>query len=153
MISTINNIKHTTSGNFFLIAGPCVVENEATPFLVAERVKAICDNLRIPFIFKASYKKANRSKLSSFTGIGDMKALGIIQNIGKELSLPTLTDIHTEHEAVIAAEYVDVLQIPAFLCRQTELLVAAAKTGKVVNVKKGQFVSPEFPGFPGGFYR
>lgn len=143
MISTINNITHADSGNFFLIAGPCVVENEATPMIVARRVKEICERLKIPFIFKASYKKANRSKLSSFTGIGDMKALGIIQKIGKELSVPTITDIHSEHEAVIAAEYVDVLQIPAFLCRQTELLVAAAKTGKVVNVKKGQFVSPE----------
>ena len=141
MIKDIPHIKHTGSDNFFLIAGPCVVENEKLCFEVAERVLSITDKLKIPYIFKASYRKANRSRLDSFTGIGDTEGLDIIKRVGKKYSIPTLTDIHSEHEAAIAANYVDVLQIPAFLCRQTELLVAAAKTSKFVNVKKGQFVS------------
>ena len=143
MIHKIPKIKHTERNNFFLIAGPCVVEDEVNPFEVAREVSRICNELEIPYIFKASYKKANRSKLDSFTGIGDIRALEIIRKVGKEFDLPTLTDIHTEAEAVKAAEYVDILQIPAFLCRQTDLLVAAARTGKPVNLKKGQFVSPE----------
>jgi 2-dehydro-3-deoxyphosphooctonate aldolase (KDO 8-P synthase) len=143
MISAISKIKHTDSGNFFLIAGPCVVEDEKMPFLIAEKVVDICDRLRIPFIFKASFRKANRSKLDSFQGIGDIKALNIIRQVGERFNTPTLTDIHSETDAARAAAYVDVLQIPAFLCRQTDLLVAAARTGKYINIKKGQFVSPE----------
>lgn len=128
---------------FFLIAGPCVVESPDLVMEIGTRVKAICENLGIPYIFKASYRKANRSRLDSFTGIGDEQGLEAIGRVGRELSLPTTTDIHTDEEAALAAAYVDVLQIPAFLCRQTSLLVAAADTGKVVNVKKGQFLSPE----------
>ena len=143
MLNNIPHINHLKSNNFFLIAGPCVVESEEMVFEIAKKVKEITDKLEIPFIFKASYRKANRSRLDSYTGIGDEKALAIIQKVGKELSLPTLTDIHTEEEAALSAKYVDVLQIPAFLCRQTELLIAAAKTGKCVNVKKVQFLSPE----------
>ncbi|MCF8388857.1 MAG: 3-deoxy-8-phosphooctulonate synthase [Bacteroidales bacterium] len=138
----MENIKNTQSGNFFLIAGPCVVEDDKSPFLIAKEIKRITDKLKIPFIFKASYKKANRSRLDSFTGIGDMEALKIIEAVGFEFKIPTITDIHSEAEATIAAEYVDVLQIPAFLCRQTDLLVAAAYTEKPVNIKKGQFLSP-----------
>ncbi len=137
------NIKNKGNNNFFLLAGPCVLENETMGFEIAERIVEITDKLGIPFVFKASYRKANRSKMSSFTGIGDIKALIIIQEIGKKFNIPVVTDIHTAEEAAIAAQYVDVLQIPAFLCRQTDLLIAAAKTGKVVNVKKGQFLSPE----------
>lgn len=129
--------------NLFLLAGPCAVEEEDTCMEIAEQVKSICDRLGITYIFKASYKKANRSRLDSFTGIGDQKALEIIKKVGQKFNVPTVTDIHTEEEAAMAAEYVDVLQIPAFLCRQTALLVAAAKTGKVINIKKGQFLSPE----------
>jgi len=143
MIESLNKIKHTASGNFFLIAGPCVVEDETMPFEIAEKVKSICERLQIPYIFKASFKKANRSKLDSFQGIGDIKALNIIRQVGEKFNIPVLTDIHSEHDAAMAAEYADVLQIPAFLCRQTELLIAAAKTGKFINIKKGQFVSPE----------
>jgi 2-dehydro-3-deoxyphosphooctonate aldolase (KDO 8-P synthase) len=127
--------------NFFLIAGPCVVENEEMVFTIAEKVSTICKKLEIPYIFKASYRKANRTSGSSFTGIGDEKALQLIQAVGKQFNLPTTTDIHTAGEAAIAANFVDVLQIPAFLCRQTDLLLAAAATGKIVNVKKGQFVN------------
>ncbi|MEO6883945.1 MAG: 3-deoxy-8-phosphooctulonate synthase [Bacteroidia bacterium] len=143
MIEKIKKIKHVSKNNFFLLAGPCVVEGEEITFAIAEKVKAICDKLEIPFIFKASYRKANRSRIDSFTGIGDEKALRIIRAIGEKYDLPTVTDIHTAEEAFLAAEYVDVLQIPAFLCRQTDLLIAAAKTGKFVNIKKGQFVSAE----------
>ena len=143
MIESINKLKHTSSGNFFLIAGPCVVEDETMPFLIAEKVKSICDSLKIPYIFKASFRKANRSKLDSFQGIGDIKALNIIRQVGEKFDIPTLTDIHSETDAVRAAEYADILQIPAFLCRQTELLIAAAHTGKFINIKKGQFVSAE----------
>ncbi len=137
------NIKHTESDNFFLIAGPCVVENEQTPFEIAAHLAELSNRLKIPLIFKASYRKANRSKSDSFSTIGNVKALKIIQSIGKEFHIPTITDIHTEAEAYMAAKYVDVLQIPAFLSRQTDLLEAAAKTGKVVNIKKGQFLSPQ----------
>lgn len=142
-MNNIPNIKHINSGNFFLIAGPCAVESEENVFEIACTVKAITDKLEIPYIFKASYRKANRSRLDSFTGIGDQKALEIIKSVKDRLGLPVLTDVHTAEECVMAAEYVDVLQIPAFLCRQTDLLVAAAKTGKVVNIKKGQFLSAD----------
>ena len=127
--------------NFFLIAGPCVVESEEVVMGIAEKVAAICTKLEIPYIFKASYRKANRTSANSFTGIGDRNALELIKKVGEKFSIPTTTDIHTAEEAAVAAEYVDVLQIPAFLCRQTDLLIAAAKTGKIVNVKKGQFLS------------
>jgi 2-dehydro-3-deoxyphosphooctonate aldolase (KDO 8-P synthase) len=143
MIERLPKIKHLESGNFFLIAGPCVVEDAEMPFRVAEKVAAICERLKIPYIFKASFKKANRSKLDSFKGIGDEKALEIIKEVGVRFDVPVVTDIHTENDAGVAANYADVLQIPAFLCRQTELLVAAAQTGKFVNIKKGQFVSAE----------
>jgi 2-dehydro-3-deoxyphosphooctonate aldolase (KDO 8-P synthase) len=143
MLPSIPNLKYTDSGHFFLIAGPCVVESEALCMEVAETVSRICDRLHIPYIFKASYRKANRSRLDSFTGIGDELALDILQKTGAAFGVPTTTDIHADEEAALAANYVDVLQIPAFLCRQTSLLVAAADTGKVVNVKKGQFLSPE----------
>jgi 2-dehydro-3-deoxyphosphooctonate aldolase (KDO 8-P synthase) len=129
--------------NFFLLAGPCVVESNELILEVAEKVSAICKKLGIPYIFKSSYRKANRTSGDSFTGIGDDTALRMLQNIGSQFSLPVITDVHTEEEATNAAKYVDVLQIPAFLCRQTSLLVAAAKTGKIINVKKGQFVSGE----------
>lgn len=139
----VPNIKHLDSGNFFLIAGPCVVESEENVFEIACTIKAISERLQIPYIFKASYRKANRSRLDSFTGIGDEKALSIIKSVKDKLGLPVLTDVHTAEECALAAQYVDVLQIPAFLCRQTDLLVAAANTGKVVNIKKGQFLSAD----------
>lgn len=142
-LSKIPHLKHLDSGNFFLIAGPCAIEGEEMAMEIAEAVSKICDRLKIPYIFKGSYRKANRSRIDSFTGIGDEKALEILAKVGKKFSLPTTTDIHTAPEAALAAKYVDILQIPAFLCRQTDLLVAAAETGKVVNVKKGQFLSPE----------
>ncbi len=129
--------------NFFLIAGPCVVENENLLHTVADKVSWICKNFGIPYIFKSSYKKANRTSASSFTGIGDDFAMELLMNTGKKFSVPVVTDVHSPDEAAKAANYVDILQIPAFLCRQTDLLVAAAKTGKVVNVKKGQFASGE----------
>lgn len=129
--------------NFFLMAGPCVVESEELVFEVAEKVAAICSKLQIPYIFKSSYRKANRTSASSFTGLGDETALEILSKVRQHFSLPVVTDIHSHEEAAIAARYVDVLQIPAFLCRQTDLLIAAAKTGKVINVKKGQFVNGE----------
>ncbi|MFD2998861.1 3-deoxy-8-phosphooctulonate synthase [Pontibacter toksunensis] len=137
----IPKLKHTKSGNFFLMAGPCAIEGEDIAMQIAERLKLLTDSLQIPLIFKGSYRKANRSRLDSFTGIGDEKALRILQKISQEFDVPTVTDIHETEEAAMAAEYVDVLQIPAFLCRQTDLLIAAAKTGKVVNIKKGQFLS------------
>jgi 2-dehydro-3-deoxyphosphooctonate aldolase (KDO 8-P synthase) len=130
-----------SKNNFFLIAGPCITESEEIVMEIAEKVSAICKRLEIPYIFKASYRKANRTSANSFTGIGDKTSLKIIQKVGQIFNIPTTTDIHAHEEAAMAAEYVDVLQIPAFLCRQTDLLVAAAKTGKIVNVKKGQFVS------------
>jgi len=129
--------------NFFLFAGPCAVENSQMPLEIAIRIKDICSKLDIPYVFKASYRKANRSRLDSFTGIGDIKALEAIKNVSDTLHIPTVTDIHSAEEAAIAAQYVDVLQIPAFLCRQTDLLVAAAKTGKIINIKKGQFLSAD----------
>jgi len=141
MNQSIFQSQSNNKNNFFLIAGPCVVENEEMVFTIAEKVSSICKKLEIPYIFKASYRKANRTSGSSFTGIGDEKALQLIQAVGKQFNLPTTTDIHTAGEAAIAANYVDVLQIPAFLCRQTDLLLAAAATGKIVNVKKGQFVN------------
>lgn len=142
MIENIPFIKNTDKENFFLLAGPCVVENEENVFQIAEKVIEITNKLQIPFIFKASFRKANRSRLDSFTGIGDIKALRILEKVRKQLKIPIVTDIHTEEDAAMAAEYVDILQIPAFLCRQTSLLVAAAKTGKIVNIKKGQFLAP-----------
>jgi 2-dehydro-3-deoxyphosphooctonate aldolase (KDO 8-P synthase) len=143
MLAKINNLQHQRSGNFFLIAGPCVIENEKISMEIAEKILNICNKLEIPFIFKGSYRKANRSRIDSFTGIGNEEALTILKKVGEKFNIPTLTDIHSEEEASIAAQYVDVLQIPAFLCRQTDLLVAAAKTGKIVNIKKGQFLSPK----------
>ena len=143
MLEQIPKIKYLEENNFFLIAGPCAIEGKEMAFEIAEKVSSICDRLRIPYIFKGSYKKANRSRLDSFTGIGDNKALIILKEISEHFGIPVTTDVHTENEATKAGEYVDVIQIPAFLCRQTSLLVAAAKTGKVVNVKKGQFLSPQ----------
>ena len=143
MLAEINNIKHLRSDNFFLIAGPCAIEGEEMAMEIAERILSITNKLEVPFIFKGSYKKANRSRLDSFTSIGNKKSLEILRKIGESFNIPTVTDIHTPEEAAIAARYVDVLQIPAFLCRQTDLLVAAAKTGKVVNIKKGQFLSAD----------
>ncbi len=143
ILTTIPNIKHLDQNNFFLIAGPCAVEGEEIVMEIAEKVAAITDRLKIPYIFKSSYRKANRSRLDSFTGIGDEKALKILGKVRDSFGLPVTTDIHSDAEAAMAAEYVDVLQIPAFLCRQTSLLVAAAKTDKVVSIKKGQFMSAE----------
>ncbi|KGE12983.1 3-deoxy-8-phosphooctulonate synthase [Sphingobacterium deserti] len=134
-------IKNGGSLQFFLMAGPCAIEGEDIALRIAERIVNITDKYSIPYIFKGSYRKANRSRVDSFTGIGDEKALKVLQKVGETFGVPTVTDIHESHEAAMAAEYVDVLQIPAFLCRQTELLVAAAQTGKVVNIKKGQFLS------------
>lgn len=143
VFEAIPKLNFPQSQNFFLIAGPCVIESRELAFSIAEQVSTICNKLEIPYIFKGSYRKANRSRLTSFTGIGDEKALMILQEVREKYNVPVTTDIHSEPEAAIAAEYVDILQIPAFLCRQTSLLIAAASTGKVVNVKKGQFVSPE----------
>ena len=141
--SKLPNINHPNSDQFFLLAGPCAIESEAMAFEIAEKVLTISDKLNIPFVFKGSFKKANRSRIDSFTGIGDEVALEILQKIGQKFNIPTVTDIHEASDAAKAAAYVDVLQIPAFLVRQTDLVVAAAKTGKVVNLKKGQFMSPE----------
>lgn len=141
MIKNIPQIQHTDSGNFFLMAGPCAIESEDMALRIAERIVNITNKLAIPLIFKGSYRKANRSRLDSFTGIGDEKALKILSKVSQEFAVPTVTDIHESHEAAMAAEYVDVLQIPAFLCRQTDLLIAAALTGKTINIKKGQFLS------------
>ena len=143
MINNIPKIKNTGSGNFFVMAGPCAIEGEEMAFKIAEKISDITSRLEIPFIFKGSFKKANRSRIDSFTGIGDEKALSILKKIGTELDIPTVTDIHENKDAELAANFVDVLQIPAFLVRQTDLLVAAAKTGKHINLKKGQFMSPE----------
>jgi len=141
--SLINSIQQTRLNNFFLIAGPCVVESKDLCEEIAGTVQQICFDLSIPYIFKASYRKANRSRLDSFTGIGDEIGLDILRHISKTYQIPVTTDIHTDEEAATASAFVDILQIPAFLCRQTSLLVAAAETGKVVNIKKGQFMSPE----------
>lgn len=142
MIEKLPFIKDTASGNFFLLAGPCVVEGEKMLYQTATTIKQITDKLHIPFVFKASYRKANRSRLDSFTGIGDVEALEMLARVRADLQVPVVTDIHSAEEAEMAAKYVDILQIPAFLCRQTDLLEAAAKTGKVVNIKKGQFLAP-----------
>lgn len=142
ILKEIPGIKNTESGQFFLIAGPCVVEGEEITLQTAARIKSLTGKLKIPFIFKSSYRKANRSKLDSFTGLGDEVALKILGKVRTELEIPVITDIHTPPEAAMAAEYADVLQIPAFLCRQTELLQAAGATGKVINIKKGQFLAP-----------
>jgi 2-dehydro-3-deoxyphosphooctonate aldolase (KDO 8-P synthase) len=139
----VPKLKYAETGNFFLIAGPCVIEDKVVPIEIVERLIDITDRLRIPFLFKASYRKANRSRVDSFTGIGDWEGLELLKEIGEKYNVPIVTDIHTETEAEMAAHYADVLQIPAFLCRQTSLLEAAARTGKVVNIKKGQFLSPE----------
>lgn len=143
MYPHIPELHHTSTGNFFLIAGPCVIEDEESPFRIAERLVAITEQLQIPFAFKASYRKANRSRIDSFTGIGDREGLEVLKAVRDRFGIPVVTDIHTEADAEMAAEYVDILQIPAFLCRQTSLLEAAAKTGRCVNIKKGQFLSPE----------
>ena len=143
MINNVPKIKHTESGQFFLIAGPCAIEDESMALNIAEKINTICDNLKIPYIFKGSFKKANRSRIDSFTGIGDDKALKILFKVGETFEIPTLTDIHEVNDAKKASNYVDILQIPAFLVRQTDLVVAAAETGKVINLKKGQFMSPE----------
>jgi 2-dehydro-3-deoxyphosphooctonate aldolase (KDO 8-P synthase) len=143
MIDKIKNIRHLNSNNFFLIAGPCAIEGEEMAFKIAEEIFDITNRLEIPFIFKGSFKKANRSRIDSFTGIGDEKALEILRKVSEKFKIPTITDIHEIKDAELAANYVDVLQIPAFLVRQTDLLVAAAKTGKHISLKKGQFMSPE----------
>lgn len=143
MIQYLDNIKHKDSQNFFLIAGPCAIESEDMAMFIAEKIVKLSDKYQIPYIFKGSFKKANRSRIDSFTGIGDERALQILKKVGEEFDIPTTTDIHENEHAVLAAQYVDVLQIPAFLVRQTDLLVAAANTGKCVTLKKGQFLSPE----------
>ena len=142
-LDLIPKIKHTNSNNFFLLAGPCAIESEEMAIRIAEKIIAVTDALEIPFIFKGSFKKANRSRIDSFTGIGDEKALEILKKVSEKFDVPTVTDIHEASDAKLAAQFVDVLQIPAFLVRQTDLVVAAANTGKVVNLKKGQFMSPE----------
>ena len=139
----IPKLKHLNSNNFILIAGPCAIEGEEMAFKIAEKILKISNKYKVPFIFKGSFKKANRSRIDSFTGIGDVKALEILRKVSSALDIPTITDIHEVKDAELAAKYVDVLQIPAFLVRQTDLVVAAAKTGKIVNLKKGQFMSPE----------
>lgn len=139
---TVAEITQSKEGNFFLLAGPCVIEGEDMALRIAERIVDITSRLHIPYIFKGSYRKANRSRLDSFRGIGDEKALKVLRKVHETFHIPTVSDIHAVEEAKMAAEYVDILQIPAFLCRQTDLLIAAAETGKVVNIKKGQFLSP-----------
>ena len=143
MLLQTDKLKASQTNNFFLLAGPCVIEGEDMALNIAEHIVKITRRLDIPYIFKGSYRKANRSRIDSFTGIGDEKALRILRRISETFGIPVVTDIHTAAEAAIAAEYVDVLQMPAFLCRQTDLLIAAAQTGKTVNIKKGQFLSPE----------
>lgn len=142
-------LHHTDSSNFFLMAGPCAIESRDMALQIAERIVEITNRLRIPYIFKGSYRKANRTKANSFTGIGDELALSILKEVSDTFNIPTVTDIHESHEAAMAAQAVDVLQIPAFLCRQTELIEAAARTGKAVNIKKGQFLSGESMSFAG----
>ncbi len=142
-ISKIPQIKHSSSNNFFLLAGPCAIEGEEMALRIAEKVVEVTEKFEIPYVFKGSFKKANRSRIDSFTGIGDEKALKILRKVSETFKIPTITDIHDVGDAKLAAEYVDILQIPAFLVRQTDLVVAAAETGKTVNLKKGQFMSPE----------
>ncbi|MBO4722389.1 MAG: 3-deoxy-8-phosphooctulonate synthase [Muribaculaceae bacterium] len=139
----LDYLKSSSTGNFFLLAGPCVIEGEEMALSIAEKVLESTTRLNIPYVFKGSYRKANRSRIDSFTGIGDEKALKILRKVGETFNIPVVTDIHTPDEAAMASQYVDILQIPAFLCRQTDLLVAAARAGKMVNIKKGQFLSPE----------
>jgi len=146
----IEQLKNNPAGNFFLLAGPCVIEGEEMVMRIAERVVKTTQRLQIPYVFKGSYRKANRSRIDSFTGIGDEKALRVLRKVHDTFGIPTVTDIHTAGEAAMAAEYADILQIPAFLCRQTDLLVAAAQTGKTVNIKKGQFLSPQAMRFAAG---
>lgn len=143
MIPRIEKIKYINSDNFFLMAGPCIIEGEKMAMEIAEIILKVTEQLKIPFIFKGSYRKANRSRLDSYTGIGDEKALKILQKVSQTFEIPVVTDFHSADEAEMAAEYVDVLQVPAFLCRQTDILIAAAKTGRAVNIKKGQFLSAE----------
>lgn len=140
---TMDILKNKRPDRFFLLAGPCVIEGEEMALRIAERIVKTTERLQIPYVFKGSYRKANRSRIDSFTGIGDEKALQILRKVGDTFGIPVVTDIHAASEAEVAAAYVDILQIPAFLCRQTDLLLAAAKTGKVVNIKKGQFLSPQ----------
>lgn len=140
MSATFNRLS--SGGGFFLLAGPCVIEGEEMAYQIGRHIKDVCSRLGIPFAFKGSYRKANRSRLDSFTGIGDLEALRILSGVGKELDVPVVTDIHLPEEAAMAADFVDILQIPAFLCRQTDLLIAAGRTGKAVNIKKGQFLAP-----------
>lgn len=147
MDNIISYLKGSATDNFFLLAGPCVIEGEKMALEIAEKCCETAARLNIPYVFKGSYRKANRSRIDSFTGIGDEKALKILYKVKETFGLPVVTDIHTNEEAAIAAEYVDILQIPAFLCRQTELLIAAARTGKMVNIKKGQFLSPQAMSF------
>ncbi len=142
-LDQIPKIKHISSNNFFLLAGPCAIEGREMAMQIAEKIVEVTDKLQIPFIFKGSFKKANRSRIDSFTGIGDEKALKILMEVGDKFNIPTVTDIHEVSDTILASEYVDILQIPAFLVRQTDLVVAAANTGKVINLKKGQFMSPE----------
>jgi len=142
-LSKIPQIKHSTSGQFFLLSGPCAIEGEEMALRIAEKLVELTDKMRIPYVFKGSFKKANRSRIDSFSGIGDEKALKILRKVSEQFEVPTVTDIHVPEDAALAAEYVDILQIPAFLVRQTDLVVAAAKTGRTVNLKKGQFMSPE----------
>ncbi|HSP41006.1 MAG TPA: 3-deoxy-8-phosphooctulonate synthase [Gillisia sp.] len=142
-LKSIPHLKHIDSNNFFLLAGPCAIEGEEMALKIAEKIVEITNKLEIPYVFKGSFKKANRSRIDSFTGIGDEKALKILRKVSETFDIPTITDIHEISDAAMAAEYVDILQIPAFLVRQTDLVVAAANTGKVVNLKKGQFMSPE----------
>ena len=141
MISKLNNLKFKDENNFFLIAGPCAIEDKDLSLNIARNIANICDKLKIPFIFKGSFKKANRSRLDSYTGMGDETALNIIRSVGEELKIPTITDVHSVEDVQKAKKYVDILQIPAFLCRQTDLIIAAAKTNKFINIKKGQFLS------------
>ncbi|MAZ93241.1 MAG: 3-deoxy-8-phosphooctulonate synthase [Lentimicrobiaceae bacterium] len=141
MIPELRKLKHTGSGNFFLLAGPCVIEDTTMAFPIAERLCKISDKLNIPLVFKASFKKANRTRVDSFMGIGDENALKILEKVGEQFDIPVVTDIHTSDDAKRASQYVDILQIPAFLCRQTDLLLSAARTGRIVNIKKGQFLS------------
>jgi 2-dehydro-3-deoxyphosphooctonate aldolase (KDO 8-P synthase) len=142
-LADLHKISHINSKQFILISGPCAIEGEEMAMRIAEKIKTISDKLSLPYIFKGSFKKANRSRMDSFTGIGDEKALKILEKVGKRFNLPTITDIHQIQDAAMAANYVDIIQIPAFLVRQTDLLVAAAKTNKFINLKKGQFMSPE----------
>ena len=141
MISKLNNLKFKDENNFFLIAGPCAIEDKDLSLNIARNIADICDKLKIPFIFKGSFKKANRSRLDSYTGMGDETALNIIRSVGEELKIPTITDVHSVEDVQKAKKHVDILQIPAFLCRQTDLIIAAAKTNKFINIKKGQFLS------------